>query len=80
MDQAQVTQYYNTLTSMVKQYDTFGLVNSYLGNVAEIDKYVTDKTMAGLFTKIADQEKLIRDNPMARTTDVLKDVFGSLGK
>ncbi|MCW8928723.1 MAG: DUF4197 domain-containing protein, partial [Gammaproteobacteria bacterium] len=45
-----------------------------------IDAYVTDKTMEGLFTKIAAQEKLIRQNPAARSTEILKDVFGSLNK
>lgn len=43
----------------------------------DLDKYVTDKTMDGLFATIADQEKSIRDNPAARTTDLLKKVFGS---
>ncbi|MCU7834431.1 MAG: DUF4197 domain-containing protein [gamma proteobacterium symbiont of Taylorina sp.] len=79
MDKNQVTQYYQSLSSTVKQYDSFGLTKKYLGDVEDINKYVTDKTLDGLFTKIADQEKLIRANPMARSTDILKDVFGSLG-
>ncbi len=80
MDQAQVTQYYKTMTAQVKKYDSFGLMNSYLGSASDIDKYVTDKTMDGLFSKIAAQEALIRQNPAARSTELLKDVFGSLGK
>lgn len=65
---------------MVKQYDSFGLMKSYLGDTTEIDDYVTNKTMEGLFSKIADQEKLIRDNPMARSSDLLKEVFSSSGQ
>ena len=78
MDSNQVTQYYKTMVSGVKGYDNFGLLNSYLGNAAEIDDYVTDKTMEGLFSKIAEQESLIRQNPAARSTELLKQVFGSI--
>ena len=80
MNQTQVTQYYKAMAGQVKKYDTFGMMDSYLGSAADIDNYVTDKTMEGLFTKIADQEKLIRANPAARSTELLKDVFGSLTK
>ena len=60
-----------------------------LGNLAgtllnqeapDIEAYVTRKAMDGLFLKIAEQEKLIRENPAARTTELLQKVFGSLGK
>lgn len=80
MDQAQVTQYYKAMTGQVKKYDTFGMMDSYLGDAADIDNYVTNKTMEGLFNKIAVEEKLIRQNPAARSTELLKDVFGSLSK
>ena len=43
----------------------------------DIDTYITQKTMAGLFIMIAKEEKKIRDNPLARTTEILKSVFGS---
>ena len=43
----------------------------------DLDDYVTDKTLDGLFATIAEQEKSIHDNPAARTTDLLKKVFGS---
>ena len=42
----------------------------------DLDGYVTDKTLDGLFLKLAAEEKAIRENPMARTTDLLKTVFG----
>lgn len=41
----------------------------------DIDEYITDKAIDGLFVKIALEEKRIRDNPLARTTDILKQVF-----
>jgi hypothetical protein len=43
----------------------------------DLDGYVADKTLDGLFLKLAAEEKQIRQNPVARTTDILKTVFGS---
>ena len=43
----------------------------------DLDSYVTEKTLDGLFVKLAAEEKAIRENPVARTTDLLKTVFGS---
>ncbi len=81
MESNQVTKYYNTMMDTVKKYDTMGLVSKYLGEDAgQLDNYVTNKTMDGLFTKIAAQEKLIRDNPVARSTELMKEVFGSVTK
>ena len=56
-----------------------GPMLSMLGrpDMADLDGYVTEKGMDGLFTEIAQQEKQIRENPVARTTDLLKNVFGS---
>jgi Protein of unknown function (DUF4197) len=47
-------------------------------NSLDIDQYITDKAIDGLFIKIAVEEKRIREDPVARTTDVLRNVFGSL--
>jgi Protein of unknown function (DUF4197) len=43
----------------------------------DIDKYVVDKSLGGLFHVLGDQEKQIRTNPAARTTNLLKEVFGA---
>ena len=43
----------------------------------DLDAYVADKTLDGLFVKLAAEEKAIRENPAARTSDILKTVFGS---
>ena len=43
----------------------------------DLDQYVTGKTLDGLFLKLAQEEKQIRDNPLARTTDLLQKVFGN---
>lgn len=58
-----------------------GLGGTSLGKESlDLDAYVTRKSLDGLFTKIAEQEKSIRDNPAARTTDLLQKVFGSAAK
>ena len=58
-----------------------GLGGGLLGKQApDLDDYVTRKALDGLFLKIAEQEKQIRENPVARTTDLLQKVFGAVGK
>ena len=58
-----------------------GLEKNYLGaDALDVDAYVTNKTLDGLFKMVADEEKNIRANPVARTTDLMKQVFGAVGK
>lgn len=79
MAKADVTKYYEMMLGMAKQYDSFGLLKQYLGaDPGNLENYVTDKAMSGLFSKIALQEKAIRDNPALRSTDLLKKVFAGI--
>lgn len=56
-----------------------GLAGSFVNKDAlDVDGYVTRKALNGLFVKIADQERLLRENPAARTTELLQKVFGSI--
>ena len=41
----------------------------------DIDSFVAQKAVDAMFLRIAEQEKLIRENPAARTTDLLQKVF-----
>ena len=41
----------------------------------DLDGYVTDKALDGVFKLVAEEEKNIRENPVARTTELLKKVF-----
>jgi len=50
--------------------------NKTAGSPLDLDDYVTAKTLDGLFATIAEQEQSIRHNPGARTTELLKKVFG----
>ncbi|MCK5205762.1 MAG: DUF4197 domain-containing protein, partial [Desulfobacterales bacterium] len=41
----------------------------------DLDQYVTDGALKGLFKMLAEEEKQIRTQPAARVTDLLKKVF-----
>lgn len=43
----------------------------------DLDRYVTNKALDGLFTMVGQEEKKIRTDPAARVTDLLKTTFGS---
>jgi len=43
----------------------------------DLDEYVTEKALDGLFYLVAEEERKIRKDPAARVTGLLKDVFGS---
>ena len=45
---------------------------------ADIDSYVTQKAMDGLFLMIAEEEKRLRANPVAAGSALLSKVFGAL--
>jgi hypothetical protein len=56
-----------------------GALTSLLSSdTTDLDGYVTGKTLDGLFLMVAEEEKRIRENPLARSTDLLKKVFGSI--
>lgn len=55
----------------------FGLLNK---KDANLDTYVTQKALDGLFLVIAEEEKAIRDNPAAAAKSIVKKVFGAIGQ
>jgi hypothetical protein len=57
----------------------FSKIQSFTGLSAsdfDLDQYVNDQALDGLFAAMAAEEKAIRENPMARSTDLLKKLFG----
>jgi hypothetical protein len=69
LDKVNATKYYSDL---IKTYNKIPLVQKVNPN---LDEYATEKAIQGLFLMIAREEKNIRANPGARTTDLLKKVF-----
>jgi hypothetical protein len=43
----------------------------------DLNAYVTQKAIDGLFILIAEEEKNIRENPLGRTSDLMKKVFAA---
>lgn len=73
-EQAGATSAYKRLLGQV------GFLGAYVDTDAlDLDRYVTGRALDGLFLKLAEQEQLIRNDPLARTTDILKTVFDSVG-
>ena len=44
----------------------------------DLPSFVTERATNALFDLVAKEEKNIRENPVARTTQILKKVFGGL--
>ncbi len=61
---------------MIGKYDQLPLA-AMLGTPSlDLDEYVTNKALDGLFSVLGQEEQKIRTNPAARTTDILRTVFG----
>lgn len=69
LNKLDATKHWNTIFS---NYNKFSLkkVNP------DLTAYVTEKALSGIFYQLAIEEQKIRKDPAARTTDILKNVFG----
>lgn len=74
-EQVGVTQNYK---QMVGKYGFLGKVVGQ--DATDIDGYVTQKALDGLFLLVADEEKKIRRDPLGQTSKILRVVFGSILK
>ena len=70
MNEVGVVQQYNTLLG---QYQSLPFVKNV---TFDLNHYVVDKALAGLFHVVGEEERKIRTNPTARVTDLLQQVFG----
>ncbi len=52
----------------------------FAGKKFDLDQYVVQKTLDGLFYELGQEERRIRTNPAAQTTALLKQVFGRQGQ
>ncbi|GDY22140.1 hypothetical protein LBMAG56_34870 [Verrucomicrobiota bacterium] len=83
-DRVGVTQHYKALTGTVAAakpfLGLFGRKTAAVPEALDVDNYVTKKTLDGLFKMVAAEEKNIRTNPAARTTELLQKIFSPAGK
>ena len=69
---------------LAERYNAFAETGSRFGLVKEqdanLENYVTRKTLDGLYLAIAEQEKKIRADPAGTASSIIRKVFGSLVK
>jgi len=63
----------NAYKAMMARYESVPMMRS---QSVDLDDYVTNKSLDGLFRVVGEEEKKIRTDPVARTSDLLKTVFG----
>jgi len=67
---------------LAEKYNQYAQKGVALGLVkkdqANLDDYVTQKALDGLFTMVGEEEKKIRQDPVAAGSSIIKKVFGAL--
>ena len=71
LDKVDATKHWKKVMSIYNKIPFVKKINP------DLELYVTEKTINGLFYILAEEEKEIRKNPQKRTTDLLKKVFGN---
>lgn len=71
LEKVNATKYWNTLISSYNKINFLGKkINP------DLSAYVTEKALGGIFYQVALEEKSIRKDPLARTSEILQKVFG----
>lgn len=70
INKVQVTKYWNPVITRYNQIPMVEKMNP------DLEAYVTERALQGLFLLIAEEELKIRKDPAARVTDILRKVFG----
>ena len=69
---------------LADKYNEFAGKGAKLGLIdqtdADLNNYVTQKALDGLFLMIAEEEKKIRKNPVGSASSIISKVFGAIGK
>jgi len=72
ISKVQVTKYWE---NVAKAYNKVNVLAGGKKINPDLEAYITDKAVEGLFKLIAKEEEQIRTNPTARVTDLLKKIF-----
>ncbi|WP_018412418.1 DUF4197 domain-containing protein [Methyloversatilis thermotolerans] len=68
--------------NLARTYEKFASRGAQYGVIskedADLDNYVTQKALDGLFTMVAEEEKAIRKDPVGAAGSLAKKVFGAL--
>ncbi len=67
---------------VAQKYNEYAEKGASLGVVkkedADLDEYVTQKVLDGLYLMVAEEEKKIRKDPLSAASSIIKKVFGAL--
>jgi hypothetical protein len=70
MEEVGVYRLYEDLVS------TYNMLPVEKPEAVDLDDYITERTVDGIFSILEEEELKIREDPAARTTDLLRKVFG----
>jgi hypothetical protein len=70
MEEVGVYRYYEDLTGY------YNMLPIQKPEAMDLDDYITERTIDGIFLILEDEEQKIRQDPAARTTELLRKVFG----
>ncbi len=77
IEKVKLTEYWNPVAT---KYNQAMAISGGQKVETDLNKYVTDRAIDGLFLMVEKEENKIRLDPAARVTDLLSKVFGSIGK
>jgi Protein of unknown function (DUF4197) len=76
ISKVKLTDYWNPI---INKYNTAMTLTGGEKMNPDLSEYVTERAISGLFHMVELEENKIRKDPLARVTDILQRVFGSLG-
>jgi hypothetical protein len=74
MERVKLAEKYN---EFAEKGARFGLVK---GEDAKLENYITRKSLEGLYTVIAEEERKIRQDPVGSASSIIGKVFGAIGR
>jgi len=78
ISKVKLTEYWDPIATKYNAFANLPLTNAEPVNT-NLNEYVTERAISGLFHMVEQEENKIRKDPLARVTDILQKVFGSLG-
>lgn len=75
IEKVKLTQYWEPIAT---RYNQATIITGAEKVDTDLNRYVTERAIDGLFTMVEKEENKIRENPSARVTDLLSRVFGSI--
>lgn len=75
INKVKLTEYWNPI---ITKYNSVMAITGGQKMNPDLNAFVTERAILGLFKLVEQEENKIRKDPMARVTDILVKVFGSI--